>query len=180
MIRRPPRSPLFPYTTLSRSVRLAARHWGGDLVRAQPAEGAVQRDARSGEAVGTQVAADCEWVFGLGDGVQVPAVQLAELLPELPDVEPDVSGQARPVGVPLLDAHVAVLEAHEDLGARVGIERRLEADLELPWIEVVMLDARLLPVGAHVPRDADFGVQLRLAALAADELGGAGRVGPDP
>src|SRR5438034_10719565 len=76
-----------PPAPAEQGVRLAARHLGGDLVRAQPAEGAVQRDARSGEAVGTQVAADCEWVFGLGERVQVPAVQLAELLPELPDVE---------------------------------------------------------------------------------------------
>src|SRR5438128_4832613 len=169
-----------PPAAAEQGVRLAARRLGGDLVRAQAAERAVQRDPRSGEAVSTEVAAECERVFGLGERVQVPAVQFAELLPELSDVEPDVSGQARPIGVPLLDAHVTVLEAHEDLGARVGIERRLEADLELPWIEVVMLDARLLPVGAHVPRDADFGVELRLAALAADELGGAGRVGPDP
>src|SRR2546430_7681054 len=67
MIRRPPRSTLFPYTTLFRS-------------------------------------SQGERVLGLREGMQVPAVQLAELLAELPDVETDVPREARPVGVALLDA----------------------------------------------------------------------------
>src|SRR3989449_10023643 len=39
MIRRPPRSPLFPYTTLSRSVRARPRHgepWHGRVLVSQP------------------------------------------------------------------------------------------------------------------------------------------------
>ncbi len=149
-------------------------------MRAEPAERAVQRDAGAGQAVAAQVGAEREGVFGLGQRVQVPAVQLAELLAEFPDVEPDVAGQAGPVGVTFLDAHLAVLEAHEDLRIRIGIERRLEPDLELPRIEVFPLDARLLCVGAHVSGDADLGVELRLAALAPDELGRARRVRLEP
>src|SRR2546426_11219645 len=89
----------------------------------------------------------------------VPAVQLAELLAKLADVEADMPRQPGPVGVALLDAHVAVLEAHEDLCVRVGIERRLESHLELACVEVVTLDSRLLPVGAHVPCHADLRVR---------------------
>src|SRR6266498_5852080 len=37
MIRRPPRSTLFPYTTLFRSRRPVARHGGGRRVRQRPA-----------------------------------------------------------------------------------------------------------------------------------------------
>src|SRR3989454_6767356 len=104
----------------------------------------------------------------------MPAVQLAELLAELADVEADMPRQPGPVGVALLDAHVAVLQAHEDLRVRVGIERRLEPDLELARVEVVTLNPRLLSVGAHVPRHADLRVELSLVALAADEPVGRG------
>jgi hypothetical protein len=48
--------------------------------------------------------------------VQVPAVQVADLLPELPDVEPNVSGQTGPVDVAFFDSHFLLLEREEDLG----------------------------------------------------------------
>src|SRR5207248_2669500 len=79
--------------------------------------------------------------LGFRQGVQMPAIQLAELLAELADVEPDVSRQPGPIGIPFLDAHIPVLEAHKDLGARVGVERRLKPDFELPRVEVLTLDA---------------------------------------
>src|SRR3989442_4655744 len=100
----------------------------------------------------------------------MPAVQLAELLAELADVEPDLSRPPGPVRVPLLDIDLAVLEADEDLGRRVRVEGRLKTDLELTGIEVVALHARRGAVGAHVARDADLGVELRLVALSANEL----------
>ena len=53
----------------------------------------------------------------------MPAVQLAELLPVLPQVDANVARQAGPVGVALLDTDVPALEAHEDLGVRIRIER---------------------------------------------------------
>src|SRR3989475_12220655 len=70
------------------------------------------------------------------------------------------------------------LEAHEDLGARVGIEWRLEPHLELARIEVVPLHPRRVAIGPNVAGRADFGVELRLAALASDELRAAGGVAP--
>src|SRR5213592_3980507 len=100
----------------------------------------------------------------------MPAVQLAELLAELADVETDVARQSGPVGVPFLDAHLAAFEAHENLGVRVRVESRLESDLKLAGIEVVALHAGCIAVSAHVARDADLRVQLSLVALAADEL----------
>src|SRR2546427_2823353 len=100
----------------------------------------------------------------------MPAVQLAELLAELADVEPDLARQPGPVRVPLLHVHLTVLEADEDLGRRVRVEGRLKTDLELTGIEVVALHAGRGAVGAHVARDADLGVELRLVALSAHEL----------
>src|SRR5207249_6359336 len=112
------------------------------LVHAEPPEGAVERDPRSREPVFAQIGPQRKRVLGLRERVQVPAVHLAELLAKFPDVEADVPRQAGPIRVPLLDADIAVLEAHENLGAGVGIERRLESDVELPRIEVVPLYSR--------------------------------------
>src|SRR5260370_16260174 len=100
---------------------------------------------------------------GVGGGVQVAAIQLAELLAELPDIEPEVSRQPGPVCVAFLDAHVAILEAHKDLRGGVWIERRLEADLELPRVEIVPLDTWPLRVAAHLPPSAALLVPLRVA-----------------
>src|SRR2546425_6638500 len=147
-------------------VARAARHLCRHLVRPEPAERAVQGDACAGEPVVTEVRPERDGILGLGHCVQVPAVQLAELLAKLPDVEADVTRQSGPVGIPFLDADRAVLEAHEDLRARVRVERRLEPDFELTRIEVVSLDSRPLSVGAHVARHADLGIELVLAALA--------------
>src|SRR2546422_5965294 len=144
------------------------------LVRAEPAERPIQGYAGPAEPIFAQVRGHREGILRLGHRVQVPAVQLAELLAELADVEPQPARKTGPVGVALLDTHVAVLQAHEDLRVRVRIERRLEADLELARVEILPLDPRLLSVGAHVPRDADLRVELRLVALAADEPRGGG------
>src|SRR5206468_12026405 len=73
----------------------------------------------------------------------------------------------------------SVFEAHEDLGARVGIEWRLEPHLELVRIEVVPLHPRRVAIGPNVAGRADFGVELRLAALASNELRAPGGVTPD-
>src|SRR5437762_12530852 len=147
-------------------VACAARDLRGDLVRAESAEGSVQGDPGAGEAVVPEIRPQRGRVFRLRERVQVPAVQLAELLAELPDVEADVPGESGPVGVPLFYAHRSVLQAHEDLGARVRIERRLKPDLDFPGLEVVPLDSRTLRGGADVVRDADLRAQLRLVPLA--------------
>src|SRR5256884_2849752 len=144
------------------------------LVRAEPAERPIQGYAGPAEPIFAQVRGHGEGILGLGHRVQVPAVQLTELLPKLADVEPQPARKTGPVGVALLDTHVAVLQAHEDLRVRVRVEGRLESDFELARVEVVTLDARLLPVGAHVPRHADLRVELSLVALPADEPRGRG------
>src|SRR3989442_11840317 len=149
------------------------------LVHAEPPEGAVERDPRSREPVFTQIGPQRERILGLRERVQVPAVQLAELLAKFPDVEADAPGQTGPVRIPLFDADIAVLETHEDLGARVGIEWRLESDLELPRVEVVPLHTRCVAIRSHVARGTDLGVELRLAALSPDEARGLRRVGPE-
>src|SRR2546430_3096334 len=92
--------------------------------------------------------------------MQVPAIQLAELLAELADVEPDMSRQPGPVCVPLFDADIAVLKAHENLGARVGVERRLKANFELPRVEVLALDALEARASAYIARGADFRIEI--------------------
>src|SRR2546426_907959 len=149
------------------------------LVHAEPPEGAVERDPRSREPVFAQIGPQRKRVLGLRERVQVPAVQLAELLAKFPDVEANAPGQAGPVRIPLLDADIAVLEAHEDLGARVRVEGRLESHLELPRVEVLPLHTRRVAIRSHVARRADLGVQLWLAALSPDEARGPGGVATD-
>src|SRR5947208_6185862 len=149
------------------------------FVHPESAEGAVERDPRSREPVSAQIGSQRKRVLGLRERVQVPAVQLAELLAKFSYVEADAPGQAGPIGISLLDADIAVLEAHEDLGAGVGIEWRLESHLELPRVEVLPLHTRRVAIRSHVARRADLGVQLWLAALASDELRGPGGVAPD-
>src|SRR5256885_8908711 len=50
MIRRPPRSPLFPYTTLFRSVAHVPRDDGADAVALRKGGGGVLHEARPGVA----------------------------------------------------------------------------------------------------------------------------------
>src|SRR5438093_8589417 len=49
MIRRPPRSTLFPYTTLFRSQAITLRADKGDLLACQPVTGGTTRRSRSEE-----------------------------------------------------------------------------------------------------------------------------------
>jgi hypothetical protein len=115
----------------------------GDLrrqfVRPEPAERAIQRQARSCQPVLPEIGRERERVLGFRHRVQVPAVQLAELLAELADVQPQVTGEASPVGVAFLNADFAVLETHEDLGARVTDRAPTETDLDFARIEIVAL-----------------------------------------
>jgi hypothetical protein len=89
----------------------------------------------------------------------VPAVQVADLLPELPDVEPNVSGQTGPVDVAFFDAHFLLLEREEDLGLGVGIEIGLKRELELPGHRVVPLGALVLDIQPDIARRADLGIE---------------------
>ena len=92
----------------------AARDLCGQLVGAETAEGAIQGEAGTDEAIVTEVAGDCERVLRLRHGVQMPAVQLTELLAKLADVQPYVPRQPRPIRIAFLETHLAALEADED------------------------------------------------------------------
>ena len=70
-------------------------------------------------------------ILGLGQRVEVPAVEVTDRLTEQPDVRPEPPRKAGPVEVALLDADLVVLEGQEDLGVGVRVERGLEGDLEL-------------------------------------------------
>src|SRR5438876_1981471 len=170
----------WPSAAAEQRVGRAARDLRRQLVRAKSAERSIQGNPGAGQAVVSEIRAQRGGVFGLRQRVQVPAVQFAELLAKLADIEPDMPGESSPVSVPLLYAHLSVLQAHEDLGARVRIERGLKPDLELPRIEVVPLDARALRRGADVTRDADLRVKLRLVPLPSDEPRLAAGVRPSP
>ncbi|PYP09184.1 MAG: hypothetical protein DMD59_09745 [Gemmatimonadetes bacterium] len=151
-------------------VARAARHLCGELVRSQPANRAVERNARPGQAVLPEEGRDGEWILGLRHGMQMPAIELAELLAVFADIEPDMARQARPVGVPFLQTHVSVFETDEDLRVRVGVEGGLKADLELSRIEVVALHPAPGRIAADITRNPDFGIELRLVALPAHRL----------
>ncbi len=97
--------------------------------------------------------------------MEVPAIELAELLAVFADIESDMSRQAGPVGVPFLQTDVSVFETDEDLGVRVGVEGGLKADLELSRIEVIALHAAPGRIAADIARDADFRIELSLIAL---------------
>src|SRR6266576_2191273 len=166
-----------PSVAEQRRVAFALRHLRGDLVRAEAAERAIQRDPGAAESVIAQIRPQRERILRFGHRMQMPAVQLTELLAEFADVEADVPGQPGPVGVALFHAHGAVLETDENLGVRIRIERRLESNLELPRIEIVRLNAGRVAVGSHISRGADLRIQLFLVALAPHERHVARRVG---
>src|SRR3989442_15951760 len=104
------------------SIAGAARDLRHQLMRAEPAERPIQGYAGPAEPIFAQVRGHGEGILGLGHRVQMPAVQLTELLAKLADAEPDMPRQPGPVGVALLHAPVALLPAHDDLRVRVGIE----------------------------------------------------------
>ncbi|PYP95653.1 MAG: hypothetical protein DMD38_11415 [Gemmatimonadetes bacterium] len=151
-------------------VARAPGHLRGKLVSSQPPKRAIERKPRPGETVLSEEGRDREWILGFGHGMEMPAVELAELLPVLADIESSVAGQPGPVGVAFLDTDMAALEADEDLGVRVGVEGGLKADLELSRIEVIALHAAPGCVAADIARDADLGIELGLVALPAHRL----------
>src|SRR6266550_8513157 len=134
-------------------VTRAPGHLRGELVRPQSAKGAVERNPRPGEAILSQKSRERERILGLGCRMQVPAIELAELLPVFAEIEPDVCRQAGPVGVAFFQSDVSVFETDEDFRVRIRIERRLKADLELSRIEVVALHAAPGRVAADISRD---------------------------
>src|SRR4051812_35402267 len=92
----------------------------------------IERETGSGEALGAEVALVDQRVLGFGESVEVPAVQVANLLAELAHVESYPAGKAGPVDVAFLDSHLVVLKRQENFGVGIGIQSRLEGELELP------------------------------------------------
>src|SRR5258705_2054380 len=87
-------------------VTRASGHLRGELVRPQSAKGAVERNPRPGESIFSQEGRDRERILGLGHRMQVPAIELAELLAVFAEIEADVTPQAGPVCVSLFHADV--------------------------------------------------------------------------
>src|SRR5258705_3135272 len=112
-------------------VTRAPGHLRGELVRPQSAKGAVERNPGPGESIFPQERGDRERILGLGHRMQVPAIELAELLTVFAEIEPDVSRQAGPVGVTFLQADVAAPETDENFCVRIRMERRLKGNFEL-------------------------------------------------
>src|SRR5258705_10547535 len=151
-------------------VTRAPGHLRGELVRPESAKGAVERNTRPGESIFAQEGRDRERILSLGHRMQVPAIELAELLAVFAKIEPDVTRQAGPVGVAFFQTDVPAFETDEDFRVRIRIERRLKADFELSRIEVVALHAAPGRVAADISRDADFRIELSLVALPSHRL----------
>src|SRR3989441_11488076 len=134
MIRRPPRSTLFPYTTLFRSQPIVARDPASD-------EEEVARDRHAGAALG-------ETREGLRIPVEMPvAVVDVEPVLECVGVAPELVAAAHDVEVRMPVA-VGVEEDRVDvLGKTIRLERRLPAGAERA---VALLDEQAagLPLGA--------------------------------
>ena len=155
--------------------------------------GGTERDIRQGDAEAgldqTVFAEECrrgQRAVDLEERVCVPAVVQANLLAELSDLRPESSRQAHPIHVAFLDLDAAflllstflfwgagnleiLLARDEDLGAGVGIERRLEGELELPWspARVVGRAAGCDVAADYVAGNADFRVEyLKIAGAA--------------
>src|SRR6266540_1226382 len=96
-------------------VAAAARDLHHELVCTEAPKRPVQRNPGSGEPVFAEERGERQRIFGLGQRVQMPAVELAELLAELADVEPQPSRQTRPVGIAFLETHLAAFETDEHL-----------------------------------------------------------------
>src|SRR2546430_15878213 len=87
MIRRPPRSTLFPYTTLFRSQFPDARGTGVDVVHREVGARAALAGLHVGDRQAPLVADACHVVLeGPGIGVELPPEQPAPKLAALPGV----------------------------------------------------------------------------------------------
>src|SRR5690606_23034132 len=168
----------------------AARELRPDLVgtaeeldRRQP----VQRNAGLREPVLAEEGHVRERELLARERVRMPAVELAESLPELPERYSEAARKVHPLDVRLLDLELAflvvvivlVLEGHEpgavrmpaeeDLGTRVRIEGGLKRELQRPGDEVVLARLRQVDRGEEVARHRQLGVQRLERTLPADE-----------
>ena len=122
-------------------------------------ERGVERDADAAQPLFAEESLIDQGIFGLGQRVEMPAIEVADLLAELADVRPDPARQSAPVDVALLDPHFLVLEGHVDLGLRERIEVRLKGELELPGHRVVSRRTLVAGDEADIAGGADLGVQ---------------------
>src|SRR5215203_6074522 len=120
---------------------------------------AVERQADAAQALLAEEPLIDQRVLGFRQRVEVPAVEVADLLAELPDIQTQMPWQRRPIDVTFLHADLLVLEGEEDLGLGERIQRRLEGELELPGHAVVLLRTRIARDQADVSCGAYFRVQ---------------------
>src|SRR2546429_4145756 len=81
MIRRPPRSTLFPYTTLFRSLELRARFHPVALAGEEAPERHARREQRAGKEAALEVAPRVQHVLGIHAGSARAALGTAAHLP---------------------------------------------------------------------------------------------------
>ena len=118
----------------------------------------IQAHAHAGEPLGAEEPLVDQRVLGFGQRVEVPAVEVADLLAELADVHPQAARQASPVDVSLLDSHLLVFERQEDPGVGVRVEGRLKRHLELAGDAIVAL-ATLPGDQPDVAGGTDLGIE---------------------
>src|SRR5258705_10921977 len=104
-------------------VTRAPGHLRGELVRPESAKGAVERNPRPGESIFSQEGRDRERILGLGHRMQVPAIELAELLAVFAESEADGTLQAGPAGVTFFHAQLPAFEGDGEFRARIPYER---------------------------------------------------------
>src|SRR3989449_6386587 len=159
MIRRPPRSTLFPYTTLFRSVSDADRRdrpgVGASAVarRAEPAarRGALGRDRGAVARAGGPELTDTLQLLPLGQ----PPAPLPERAPlrrgRCADLDPRLSRHELPLGVPLGSLRPGAVGAGSvSRGALAAGDRRVGAR-DRGSLRALAVQARVLPA-ARLPR----------------------------
>jgi hypothetical protein len=119
----------------------------------------VQSRSVPGQSFLAEVGSGDERVFALRQGVEVNAVDLAQLLAQTTDIDPDSAWKSGPVHVSLLQVHPAVLPRQEDLRAGVGVQGGLERELELANLEDICLRPGSDEGATHISRYADLRIQ---------------------
>jgi hypothetical protein len=134
-------------------------------------QGRVEREPNPCQTFLREITLVDQRVFAFGEGVEVPAVEVAHRLPELAEIHAQPAGKAGPIEVALLDLDPLLANPREDFRVRVRVERGLEREFHFvkPEIRTLVILTYLEP---HVGRGANLGVQRREIPLPADELGG--------
>ena len=112
---------------------VAAEGLEGDLGEGVPGQRdeAGDRDPGADPAVRAQHVDDVQGLVRPGEDVEVEGVGLAEERAHAADLDEEAGGQRGEGREPLLDVDPVLAEGDEEVGARVGVDDRLEAELRL-------------------------------------------------